>query len=137
MQVFEGQDRIAYVGETTTYKVAKGERGLRANEIERRLADKFGQFLVPTTGCLCMNIQPTVPIVELDLDTIWSCIPRVIQARYSGSLAHSLERIGNLGVHEGQVKFTDAGSSALERIMWNHAEYLAEGLNSIRELYHQ
>jgi hypothetical protein len=134
MQVFEGEDRIAYVGETTTYKLAKSDSGFEANKIEARLANKFGEFVVPTTGCVCINIQPTVPIVELEFHSLWKCLPAQIQGRYSGSLAHTLERPGNLGVHDGKVKFTDAGSLVLEEIMSTYPEYLAEGLQGIGEL---
>jgi len=134
MQVFEGSDRVAYVGETNTYKIAKSDSGLRANDVEARLASQFGEFVVPTVGHDYVNIQPTVPIVELEFRPLWRCIPVQVQARFSGSLSHSLERPGNLGIHEGRIKFTDAGSLALERLMLVYPGYLAEGLRAIGEL---
>jgi hypothetical protein len=134
MQVFEGRDRIAYVGETNTYKVARSDSGLEANEIEAQLANQFGEFVVPTVSYGRVNVQPTVPIVELEFRPLWKCIPVQIQARYAGSLAHSLEQPGNLGIHEGKVKFTDAGSLVLEEIMSKYPEDLAEGLQAIGEM---
>ncbi len=135
MQVFEGRDRIAYVSETNTYKVAKSDSGLEANRIEARLASQFGEFVVPTVGYGRVNVQPTVPIVELEFRPLWMCIPVPIQARFAGSLAHSFEQPGNLGIHEERIKFTDAGSCALENIMSMYPESLAEGLRAIGELH--
>jgi len=136
MQVREGRDRIAYVDDETTYKVAKSEAGLKANMIEEELADAFSEFVVPTIvkASGLVSAQPTVPIVDLEFRLMWGCMPTQIASRYSGSFAHNFEKPGNLGIHQGNIKFTDAGSLVLALIMIRFPEELADGLNAIGDL---
>lgn len=94
--------------------------GVKANRRERSLA-KHTAVVVPTLSLLggVINVQPTVDDVKVqysdiirafadNLDNPGMNLPR---------LGHTVEDIGNFGVHDGLVKFRDAGSYGLERVI--------------------
>lgn len=172
--VHNGTDRISYVGETSTVKLAKIElqkalyeaysigkragvdrlrealtipatshqsiqsyalRGIVANRTEGYLAQEYPDAVVPTRRLLggLANVQPSVEIVEPDSREVYRIFIALFgQYAVKLHLGHSLEPEGhNLGIHDGVVKFVDAGSDGLKHLLTTNPEKVHKALAAV------
>lgn len=111
--------------------------GVAANKREARIAQCASEVATPTRALLAglVAVQPTTSSISVTHRDILRSFcdhldePGVNVAR----LGHSLEKAENFGLHEGVLKFRDAGSLGLERVLIDEGgpETIQQALGSL------
>ena len=108
--------------------------GIVANRRERRLATPGG-LIIPTRSLFggLINIQPTVPVIELDHRTVHFTFLDQLGTR-TNKIIHLLEHTDNFGVFDSQVRFIDGGSIGLEELMQKQPTSVERALGELTTL---
>jgi len=108
--------------------------GVRANRRESELARDFTNIVLPTRSLFfgALNIQPTVPELELEWEELKRSFVDHLFNRVA-EIGHTLEKPGNFGIHDGRVKFIDAGSARVARLMYAERSKIEGALRSVEE----
>lgn len=113
-------------------------RGIKANRTEARLASQHPDAVIPTMTILggLANIQPTVEVAEPNnLEVHRLFIDQLGQRAVKLHLDHTLEpEKHNLGWHNGQVKFIDAGSDGLDHLLSTKSAAILSVLGALGEI---